>query len=88
MNGNWLVNIKNFKYLGAVVTNHGSDEDDVEARCIQALLANRALKGFWTDKRLGLDIKIRLFKVSVLSVLTYGAESWIFSTKIVQKLRL
>ena len=45
------------------------------------LQAHRALKGIWADKKLSIDIKIRLFKVRVLSILVYGAESWKITKK-------
>ena len=62
-------------------------KEEVEATILQALQAYRALKGIWSDRRLSLDIKIRLFKVRVLSILVYGAESWKMTKRIVQKIR-
>ena len=87
LNGEFISNVEIFKYLGAKTTSYGSDEEEVEARILQALQAHRALKGIWKDKGLSLDIKIRLFKVRVLSILVYGAESWKMTKKIVQKIR-
>ena len=66
--------------------SYGSDEEEVESRILQALQAHRALKGNWADKKLSIDIKIRLFKVRVLSILVYGAESWKMTKRIVQKI--
>ena len=45
-----------FKYLGAKTTSYSSDEEEVEARILQALQAHRALKGIWADKKLSIDI--------------------------------
>ena len=37
-NGNWINNVNSFKYLGAKLMNHGSDEvEDRVARAIGAL---------------------------------------------------
>ena len=82
-----LANVNTFKYLGSIIVSHGGDEEELEARMAKALQAHRGMKGIWTDKNLTLDIKVRLFKVCVLSVLTYGAESWTVTKPMVRKLR-
>ena len=87
LNGEFISNVEFFKYLGAKTASYGGDEEEVEAKTLQALQAYRALKGIWSDRRLSLDIKTRLFKVRVLSILVYGAESWKMTKKIVQKIR-
>ena len=46
-------------------------EEEVEAKILQALQAHRALKGIWTDRRLSLDIKIRLFHTLCFSYSCY-----------------
>ena len=45
-------------------------------------------KGIWSDKRLPIQLKVRLFKVWVLSILLYyGCESWTFTKKILANVR-
>ena len=73
--------------MGAKTASYGGDEEEVDTRTLQALQAYREPKGIWSDRRLGLDIKTRLFKVRVLSILVYGAESWKMTKRIVQKIR-
>ena len=58
LNGELITNVEIFKYLGAKTTSYGSDEEEVEARILQALQAHRVLKGIWADKKLSIDIKI------------------------------
>ena len=70
-----ITNVNFFKYLGSIIVSHGGDGEELEARTAKALQAHRGMKGIWTDKKLTLDIKVCLFKVCVLSVLLYGAES-------------
>jgi hypothetical protein len=87
LNGEDISNVDVFRYLGAKITSYGTDIDELEVRTNQAIQIHRALKGFWSDRRLDLPIKVRLFKVRVLSALTYGAESWKMTKQMVQKLR-
>ena len=87
LNSTAITNVDTFKYLGARIASYGGDEEEVEARTQQALQVHRALKGIWSDGKLDLAIKIRLFKVRVLSILTYGSESWKMTKKVVQKIR-
>ena len=88
LNGIDLVNVSTFKYLGAYIAAWGSDEEDVEARITRnALSAHRSLNSFWKDKRISLEMKIRLFKICVISILTYGAESWLVTKRMMQNIR-
>ena len=87
LNNEFISNVENFKYLGAKAASYGGDEEEVEARNLQALQAYRALKGIWSERRLSSDIKTRLFKIRLLSILVYGAESWQMTKRIVQKIR-
>ena len=41
----------------------------------------------WKRKKLNIDLKIRLFKVRILSILLYGCESWTITKKIIQNVR-
>ena len=45
LNGELITNVEIFKYLGAKTASFGSDEEEVEARILQALQAHKALKG-------------------------------------------
>ena len=49
LNDELITNVEILKYLEAKTTSYGSDEEEVEARILQALQAHRALKGIWTD---------------------------------------
>jgi hypothetical protein len=59
----------------------------VEARIQQAVRVFGSLNKYWSDKRLNQKLKIRLFKVRILPIVTYGSESWKFTRKIIKNLR-
>jgi exonuclease III len=82
-----IENVAQFRYLGALVAGHGSDEGEIKARIRKSQAIFNSHSGIWSDKNLPLELKIRLFKVRVLSALLYGGESWTMSKRILQNLR-
>ena len=87
LNGEDLANVEQFKYLGGIITGFGSDEEDVEARIQQAVRVFGSLNKYWSDKRLNRKLKIRLFKVRILPIVTYGSELWKITRKIFEVLQ-
>ena len=51
----------------------------MRARKGQALGAFWKLKSIWNAKNVSIQLKVRLLKASVLSILLYGSETWITS---------
>jgi hypothetical protein len=54
-------NVPYFKYLGANLTCDGKDEKEIEARIRKAKPAFGAHKSIWNDKKLPLELKLRLY---------------------------
>jgi hypothetical protein len=68
-----LKRVNDYKYLGA---NLACAHTDLRARKGQAWGAFWKLKNIWYAKHLELKLKINIYKVAVLSILRYGAETW------------
>jgi hypothetical protein len=68
-----LKRVNDFKYLGA---NLACAHTDLRARKGQAWGAFWKLKNIWYAKHLEPKLKINIYKVAVLSILLYGAETW------------
>jgi len=86
-NDDRIHNVYSFKYLGAKLMNHGSDEDEVEDRVAKTQGAFTSHSGIWRDMSIPLALKIRLFKVRILGILLYGCESWKVTKKILKYIR-
>ena len=70
--------VEEFKYLGSVIGASGNMDGDIQNRLAQALRAFGALrKAVFQDKNLSLMTKRKIYQSCVLTVLLYGAESWI-----------
>jgi len=70
--GSSLDKVEDFIYLGAKLKSPSSD---IERRKALAWVACHKLKSIWKSK-MSNKIKIRIFRATVESVLTYGAETW------------
>ena len=73
-----LEEVQDFKYLGAWVK---STEQDVKSRKPMAWKVCHNLSKIWKSN-LSKNIKIKLFQVTVESVLLYGSQTWTVPKKI------
>ena len=77
LNGSQLENVKEFKYLGSHIA---SSEHDLNYRKGKAWGAFWKLRKIWLSDT-PLNIKINLYKASVLSILMYGCETWVLTSQ-------
>ena len=59
-----------------------SSERDIKARKSQAWKACWKMKNIWKSTTIPIHLKINIFRASCLSILLYGSESWIITSKI------
>ena len=86
INGKPLQQVDKFVYLGGTISQSGSCSDDVQHRIGKALGAIQQLNKIWSSKDISITTKMELYKVLLLSILMYGAETW--SLKKVDESRL
>ena len=65
--------VPDFCYLGSWIR---TSEKDFSARKAQAWAAADKLRRIWKAPELSRDLKVRLFRATVESVLLYGAQCW------------
>lgn len=68
--------VKSYVYLGSLLTNTGTSEEEVKRRCNMAKVAVGRLTKIWKDRQISRATKNRLVNCLVLPILTYGCESW------------
>ena len=66
--------MKQFTYLGAVLTNSYDDTPEIKRRIAIATNAAVSLTKIWKDKRISLTMKKRLLPSLVFSIVSYGSE--------------
>ena len=72
--GQKLGTATSFKYLGAVVSDDGS-EPEVLSRIAQATAAFTKLKPIWRDKNISLGSKAKLVRSLVISIFLHACKS-------------
>ena len=82
MKGDKVVNVLDFKYLGGWMA---SSEKDFEIRKAMAWSACNKLKLIWSSS-LSRNLKIRLFRATVESVLLYNSETWTINKSMQRKI--
>ena len=76
LNGNTVESVDNFVYLGSMQSSDRYCRPDTKRRIGLASLVMSSLRTIWTDKRLSLSIKLRVYQTLILSVLLYVSETW------------
>ncbi|XP_078603943.1 uncharacterized protein LOC144877771 [Branchiostoma floridae x Branchiostoma japonicum] len=74
--GTELEIVKEFTYLGSVISSDGGATKDVDARIGKAKAAFAQLKPVWRARNISLRTKLRIFESNVKSILLYGCETW------------
>ena len=75
-----------FVYLGGVITEKSSSEGDIRRRIGLAMGIMQKLNSIWNSSEISTQTKLELYKVLVLSIATYGCETWILKKKDEQRL--
>ena len=80
--------VKEFTYLGSVVTCDTSDDLDVDRRVQKACNAFGLIrKSIFSSLKIKLRIKAKVYESFILPILLYGVECWCLTEKLLNKLR-
>ena len=79
-------NAWHFKYLGSIMQADGGQLKDIQTRIARARTRFGKMRHLWRDKTLHYNLRLRLYKSSVCSIMVYGSEAWKLNTEAVKKL--
>ena len=82
LEGRQIENVYDFIYLGCKSQADGDCMADVRHRMVIAQTAFNELSSLWSDHRLPLSLKFRLYRLAVCSTLTHGCEAWELTLKV------
>ncbi len=69
--------VKRFCYLGSMITNTATADEDITQRIAKASASfGRLRHRLWNEHGIRLSTKIKVYKAVVLSTLLYGCETW------------
>ena len=70
------------KYLGSMFEAGGAQMSDVHIRIARARQRFGKMRNIWGNRTLHVNLRMRLYKSSVCSILTYGSEAWRLTTEV------
>jgi len=71
-----LKTVTSFRYLGSLIQESGSVEEEIQSRATAAWSKWREVSGVVCDKKMPLRLKSKVYKTVIRPVLLYGAECW------------
>ncbi len=74
--GEDIEEVASFQYLGSVVTNDGRCQQEVKTRIAKAKNQFNRMRKFLCNRKISLELRKRIMKCYVWSVLLYGVETW------------
>jgi hypothetical protein len=67
---------KTFKYLGSIVNEDNSIEQEISERTAAGNRTYFANKMMFTSKQVSRKVKLRLYRTIIRPVVTYACETW------------
>ena len=87
MNGERLEEVKEFKYLGSVMSKYGGMDEEIKERGVKGRQAMGTLNTIIKNKKISVEVKKGLRDSIVLPTLTYGSETWTWNEAQQSKIR-
>ena len=75
-----------FPYLGTAIAANADQMHDIKLRINKAMIRCGALRHVLDSNSLSVKLKIRLYIAAVVSVMTYGCETWVLSPQAMRTL--
>ena len=85
VNGIQLEQVDQYRYLGVLITRDGRDENEIKCRIARARNTFNNLAIVLCDKRMNLQLRLRILRCYVWPLLKYAAETWTFKKALENK---
>ena len=86
VDGKYLDQVKQFKYLGQTITNEGQNNKQIVIHIAQAKLVFIKLKDVFMSRDISLSLKLKAISLYVYSILLYGEVTWTLYVDSIKKL--
>jgi hypothetical protein len=81
-------NVAQFKYLGTTVTNQNLIQEEIKSRLNSGNSCYHSVQNFLSSRLLSKNVKIRIYKTIILTVVLYGCETWSLILREERRLRV
>ncbi|KAJ4430966.1 hypothetical protein ANN_19559 [Periplaneta americana] len=80
--------VEKFKYLGATVTNVNDTWEEIKRRINMGNACYYSVEKLLSSSLLSKNLKVRIYKTTILPVVLYGCETWTLTLREEQRLRV
>jgi hypothetical protein len=81
-------NVSQFKYLGTTVTNQNLIQEGIKRRLASGNACYHSVQTLLSSRLLSKNLKIRVYKTTILPVVLYGCETWSLTLREEHRLRV
>jgi hypothetical protein len=74
-------NVAKFRYLGTTVTNQILIQEEIQRRLNSGIACYHSVQNLLSPHLLSKNIKIRIYKTIILTLVLYGHETWSLNIK-------
>jgi hypothetical protein len=80
--------VEEFKYLGTILTNQNSIQEEVKSRLKSGNACYHSVQNLLSSRLLSKNFKIRIYRTIILPVVLYGCETWSLTLREEHRLRV
>ncbi|KAJ4449275.1 hypothetical protein ANN_00673 [Periplaneta americana] len=80
--------VEKFRYFGATVTNINDTREEIKRRINMGNVCCYSVEKLLSSSLLSKNLKVRIYKTVILPVVLYGCETWTFTLREEQRLRM
>jgi len=82
----YIEQVKHYKYLGSIINDNNSIEEEVKERIALGTKAYYANLKFFKSRLVTESSKLKLYRTVIRPIVTYASETWVLKENIIQKL--
>jgi len=80
--------VKSFKYFGSLLTNQNSIQEEIKCRLKAENSCYYSVQTLLSSRLLSENLKIKIYKTTILLVVLYGCETWSLTLREESRLRV
>jgi len=80
--------VEKAKYLGTALTNHNSFQEEIKGRLKSGNACYHSVQNVLSSSLLSKNLKIKIYRTQILSVVLYGCETWSLTLREEHKLKV
>ena len=80
--------VEEFKCLGTALTNQNSIPEEIKSRLRSGNACYHSVQNILSSRLLSKNLKIKVYRTIILSVVLYGCETWSLTLREERKLRV